>query len=215
MVAVLFQVPQFFDNNGAPLGSGRITTSEPQTTTPKAAYTDNTATTPLPNPIILDATGRITAGIWLLGGYRIEIADAFGVVQSTFDNVNLGPGTTISTPATAQVEVPCTNGQILLTAAGLVPPNARLLGVYSRNIASPGTSNGLTGYNIGSHQNNNRWGTNIGLTPDLQTTIGNFALSDQPVSATAEDILIIAQGGTFDGVGLLRITAEYATGAAP
>lgn len=78
---------QFFDNNGLPLAGGKISTYQAGTTTPQAAYTDSSGSTPLSNPIVLDGSGR--ASIWLLNiGYKMVVADADDVVLFTVDNVN-------------------------------------------------------------------------------------------------------------------------------
>ena len=89
---------QFFDNNGLPLAGGKIYTYAAGSTTPQAAYTDSSGNTALPNPIILDGSGR--ASIWLLNiGYKMVVKDSNDVTLYTIDNVNpfaIGAGTIVT-----------------------------------------------------------------------------------------------------------------------
>ena len=81
---------QFLDNNGVILSGGLIYTYSAGTTTPLATYTTNLGTVAQPNPIILDAAGRIPSGeLWLTTGfgYKFVTKDANGVLIGTYDNV--------------------------------------------------------------------------------------------------------------------------------
>ena len=80
-MARLFEIIQFFDANGDPLASGLIYTYEAGTSTPKVAYTDQTAGTPHPNPIVLDSAGR--AQIWLDGTAYKLVVNLMSAVQLT------------------------------------------------------------------------------------------------------------------------------------
>jgi hypothetical protein len=75
------------------LTGGLIYTYAAGTTTPLATYTSNLGTTAHPNPIILDASGRIAVGeIWLASTsiYKFVLKDANNVLIGTYDNI---PGT--------------------------------------------------------------------------------------------------------------------------
>lgn len=87
MTAVLATPPflAFFDLNGNPLSGGLIYTYAAGTTTPKATYTDESGTIPMPNPIGLDSAGRATW--WIAGAYKYIIKDALGNTIATTDNV--------------------------------------------------------------------------------------------------------------------------------
>lgn len=69
---------KFFDNNGAPLALGKLTTYAGGTVTPIATYTDSTGVTQNTNPIILNFRGE--APIWLLPNvnYKYALTDAAG-----------------------------------------------------------------------------------------------------------------------------------------
>jgi hypothetical protein len=82
---------QFLDNAGNVLTGGRIETYAAGTTTPQAVYTDATGITFHPNPIILDASGRVPSGgeIWLTDGllYKFVLRDSNNVLIATYDNI--------------------------------------------------------------------------------------------------------------------------------
>lgn len=74
-------------DDGKLLHGGLVHLYESGTTTPKPAYTDFTLSTPLPNPVVLDAGGA--ADIWLgAGAYRVWITDEDGVqIRPAIDGV--------------------------------------------------------------------------------------------------------------------------------
>lgn len=129
---------------------------------------------------------------------------------------NLISGAITQRQPTLQADVPCPSGASVLNVAApaIFPANSRAIGVFARNIGLIGTSQGLTGYSVGSHGLNDRWGDQIPLTADHRTNIGHF-FSELPISNVPESISIFAIGGTFDGGGLIRITIEYEIGEAP
>lgn len=75
----------FYDLNGAPLAGGKVYTFAAGTTTPKATFTDQSATVPMANPIVLDSSGRATW--WIVGAYKYIVKDALGNTIATTDNV--------------------------------------------------------------------------------------------------------------------------------
>ena len=82
---------QFLDNAGNVLTGGKIFTYAAGTTTNQATYTDSTGVTFHPNPIILDASGRVPSGgeIWLTDGllYKFVLETSTGVLIATYDNI--------------------------------------------------------------------------------------------------------------------------------
>ncbi len=81
---------QFLDDSGNVLTGGLIYTYSAGTTTPLATYTSNLGTTALPNPIVLNAAGRVPTGeIWLTTGfgYKFVTKDSNGVLIGTYDNI--------------------------------------------------------------------------------------------------------------------------------
>lgn len=80
---------QFFDANGDPLSGGKLYTYAAGTTTPLASYTTDTGSTPNPNPIILDAAGRIPNQVWLVQAtpYKFILTSSTDVSIWTKDNI--------------------------------------------------------------------------------------------------------------------------------
>jgi len=92
-MAVLYvqHYQQFFDGTGAPLAYGKLYTYAAGTTSPKATYTDSSAATAHPNPIILDAAGKPDVGgcIFLEGSYKFVLHDSNDspIADGTRDNI--------------------------------------------------------------------------------------------------------------------------------
>jgi hypothetical protein len=79
---------QQFDEHGSPLSGGRLYTIQAGTTaTPQSAYQDADLTLALPNPIILDAAGRVPPFFLADGQIKIRLTDANGVDQIVADNL--------------------------------------------------------------------------------------------------------------------------------
>lgn len=92
-MATLFQIVQFFDENGDPLSGGKLNWYEAGTTTPKDTWVDQAESSTAPNPIALDSEGRVSIGqngIWIRGSYKLVITDSSDVTVSggTIDNIN-------------------------------------------------------------------------------------------------------------------------------
>lgn len=96
--AVLAPVPwrEFLDQNGRPLALGKVCTYQAGTTSggtadcpdgvPLATFTDNTATVPNPNPIILNSAGR--AKIWIgAGPYKWVLTTSTGAAVWSEDGI--------------------------------------------------------------------------------------------------------------------------------
>lgn len=88
MAAVLLTPPflQFHDNNNIPLAGGFVYTYAAGTTTPKATYTDSSASVVAANPVVLDAGGNCT--LWGIGSYKIVVTSADGSFTKTTDNIS-------------------------------------------------------------------------------------------------------------------------------
>jgi len=92
-MATLFQIVQFFDENGNPLAGGKLNWYIAGTTTKKDTWIDQAESSPAPNPIILDNEGRVSIGqngIWIRGSYKLVITDSNDniVPGGTIDNIN-------------------------------------------------------------------------------------------------------------------------------
>lgn len=82
---------QFFDNSGNPLTGGKLYTYTAGTTTPAATYTSSSGVTAHPNPIVLDAAGRVpnSGEVWLTDGlqYKFVLKTSADVLIATYDNI--------------------------------------------------------------------------------------------------------------------------------
>jgi hypothetical protein len=82
---------QFFDNSGQVLTGGKLYTYLAGTTTPAVTYTTSSGLVAQPNPIILNAAGRVpdSGEIWLTDGilYKFVLKDANDVLIATYDNL--------------------------------------------------------------------------------------------------------------------------------
>jgi hypothetical protein len=83
---------QLFDDYGDVLNGGTIESYAGGTTTPLATYTDSTGGVTNANPIVLNAAGRDTGGIWITSGvaYKFILKDANAITIDTIDNVVVG-----------------------------------------------------------------------------------------------------------------------------
>ena len=81
---------QFFDNSGNVLTGGKLYTYLAGTTTPAVAYTTAAGNIAWSNPIILDASGRVSGSgeIWLTDGiqYKFILRDSNAVLIATSAN---------------------------------------------------------------------------------------------------------------------------------
>lgn len=81
---------QFFTDDGIVLAGGKLYSYAAGTTTPAVTYTTNIGNISHPNPIILNAAGRIPTGeVWLGNGvsYKFVLKDANDVLIATYDNL--------------------------------------------------------------------------------------------------------------------------------
>lgn len=83
---------QFCDNNGNPLNGGKLYTYSAGTTSPAATYTSAAGATFHPNPIVLNAGGRVpdSGEIWLSDNisYKFVLKTSADVLIATWDNIN-------------------------------------------------------------------------------------------------------------------------------
>src|SRR5262245_31701211 len=80
-------IQQFFDNVGHPLAGGKLEFYLAGTSTPSPAYADPGLTTPLSNPVILDAGGRAPELFLASQSYKQVLKDAAGVTLWSADNI--------------------------------------------------------------------------------------------------------------------------------
>jgi hypothetical protein len=124
---------QFLDNSGNVLTGGKIYTYAAGTTTNQATYTNATGAISHPNPIILDASGRVPGGeIWLTDGlqYKFVLKDSNDVLIATYDNI-IGINSNFVNYATQQEIQTATAGQTVFTLTTInYTPGTNSLSVF-------------------------------------------------------------------------------------
>ncbi len=148
---------QFFDNSGQVLTGGKLYTYAAGTTTPAVTYTTSTGVTPQPNPIILNAAGRVpdSGEVWLSSGisYKFVLKDTNDVLIGTYDNIYGLAGAGQAGYLTA------TQGQTVCTVPFTYLSGANALKVYvngskqvntlNYNETNPTTVTFISGLNVG------------------------------------------------------------------
>lgn len=86
---------QFLDANGHPLAGGKLYVYQAGTTTPAAIYADSALSTPLANPALLDASGRLTYFL-APSSYRFTLKTAADALVWDVDNVSSVPSFAIN-----------------------------------------------------------------------------------------------------------------------
>lgn len=177
---------QFLDDSGNVLTGGLIYTYAAGTTTPLATYTSNLGTTALPNPIVLNAAGRVPTGeIWLTTGfgYKFVTKDANGVLIGTYDNI----------PSSAQPPITNDASSIAYEQGAETTAGSFIIG-DSYLITSLGTTNFQT---IGAGANT--VGTRF-IATGVGTGTGTAQLSQTVQNVLRHTVYVTDFGATGDGV---------------
>jgi hypothetical protein len=109
---------QFFDNSGNVLTGGKLYTYDAGTTTPAVTYTNSSGLTAQPNPIVLNAAGRVpdSGEIWLSDSisYKFSLQTSAGVQIATYDNIS-GINSNFVTYGTQTQTITATQSQTVFT----------------------------------------------------------------------------------------------------
>lgn len=98
-----------------------------------------------------------------------------------------------------------------LVATALAPAGARCMAVTLRNVVAWGTSNGLTGLDLGGFGQQDGWGKDLPLTLPFASNPGYFTRGDEPIAVNGEDILLTPKGGAWGGTGSATVTVHWKT----
>lgn len=101
------------------------------------------------------------------------------------------------------------------TASNLIPAGGVVVAVTTRITTALGTSNGTTGYNIGEGVDADRWGAVSAVTAGTTSDNSNWTANTIQNFDSANDVILTAVGGNFDGTGAVRINLYYFTAVAP
>jgi hypothetical protein len=135
---------QLFDNSGNVLTGGKIETYEAGTTTPAVTYTDPIGSAFNSNPIIADASGRLSNEIWLAvsGAYKFVLKDANNVLIATYDNIPSIPQPPITNDASS---ISYEQGYTVTAGAFTVGATYRITSVGTTNFIAIGAAANATG----------------------------------------------------------------------
>ncbi|WP_457492257.1 hypothetical protein [Tardiphaga sp. P5_C7] len=91
--SIPLSLTQQFDRYGMPLNGGIMYFIQAGTTqTPQNAFQDSALTIPWPNPLTLDASGRVGQLFFADGAIKVRLTDRNGVTQLVADNIQvIGP----------------------------------------------------------------------------------------------------------------------------
>lgn len=98
-----------------------------------------------------------------------------------------------------------------VTATGLIPDGALLLGVTTRINTNLGTSNGTTGYTVGDGTDADLWGAVTLTTAGAASGSAGFtdAAAAGKLYTAAQNVVVTAVGGNFNGTGEIEVMAHY------
>jgi hypothetical protein len=135
---------QLFDNSGNVLTGGKIETYEAGTTTNAVTYTDPIGNTFNSNPIIADASGRLSNEIWLPVGtsYKFVLKDANNVLIATYDNIPSTPQPPITNDASS---ISYEQGYTVTAGAFTVGATYRIASVGTTNFVAIGAAANVVG----------------------------------------------------------------------
>lgn len=116
------------------------------------------------------------------------------------------------------VVVPTVNGAVQLTASGVFPAGAIRFGAIVRVTTTFGATGGLSTFSLGSGEPDvmqDRWGTGLARTATAAPIGANNpgqwrSFSLLPV-ASAQDVVLTADAGTFDGIGAALVLGAWLT----
>lgn len=98
-----------------------------------------------------------------------------------------------------------------VTATSLIPDGAFLIGVTTRVTTGLGTTNGTTGYTVGDGSDVDLWGAITGTAAGTGSHSADFtaAGASGTLYTSAQNVVITATTGNFDGTGVIEVFAHY------
>jgi hypothetical protein len=99
-----------------------------------------------------------------------------------------------------------------VTATGLIPDGAIVVGVTTKVTTALGTTNGTTGYTVGDGSDADRWGAITGTAAGTSSDNRDWTATTVQAFTSAQDVVITATGGNFDGTGVIDVCVFYLRG---
>ena len=180
--------------------------------------------------------GTTGAGITLAAGTATTDVNAFSLTQTwnaavafTMDKANATA--TSATNGSAVIDRQVNGGSLFrveyyaanvtaavgatATATNLIPAKAQLIGIATRITTELGASTGTTGYTVGDGTDADRWGTAAAVTVGTVTDQDSATADPSGYFNAANNVVLTATGGNFDGTGVIRVVAAVLTMQAP
>lgn len=103
-----------------------------------------------------------------------------------------------------------------VTATGIIPAGAVVVGVTTKVTTGLGATGGTTGYTVGDHgaADPDRWGVASTITAGTVTQNADWTNGTIEAFLTASDVVITNVGGNFDGTGVIYVSVQYFIGEA-
>lgn len=102
-----------------------------------------------------------------------------------------------------------------VTATNLIPAKAQLIGIATRITTQLGNGSGTTGYSVGDGSDADRWGVAGAVTVGTVTDQDSATADPSGYFNAANNVVLTATGGNFDGTGVIRVVAAVLTMQAP
>jgi hypothetical protein len=96
-----------------------------------------------------------------------------------------------------------------VTATSLIPDGAFLIGVTTKVTTAISGGGGTTGYQVGDGSDADRWGEATTITAGTSTDNTNATANPTGAFTAAQNVVITAVGGNFNGTGDIMVCAFY------
>jgi len=162
--------------------------------------------------------GGITGQISLIvgGAESINMSVSSLIMETKFDAGDNAAGNVGAwTSVLSAVATISSSAAATLTASSLIPAGCHLLGLTARITTGFGTSTGLTDFDVGDGSDPDRWGRTMAITSGTTLDLTDATAASSGDFAAANDVVLTAFGGNFDGTGVIELIAHYITLTAP
>lgn len=112
---------------------------------------------------------------------------------------------------TANASVTAASGATI-TATNLIPDGAIVVGVTTKITTALGVTNGTTGYQVGDGTDPDRWGAITGTAAGISSDNRDWTATTVQAFIAANNVVLTAVGGNFDGTGVIYVSVQYLIG---
>ena len=87
-----------------------------------------------------------------------------------------------------------------------------MVGVTTKVTTGLGVTNGTTGYNVGDGSDADRWGAITGTAAGTSSDNRDWTVGTIAAFTSANNVVLTAVGGNFDGTGVIDVSVQYLRG---